>query len=106
MEDEFLCITATSRDGENQADFSARLSQFWTHMLRGFPDDFERVYAETIEFEEDGDRFSRQYLCEECVVDLVLSEMKRAGIDHEEVDRDDRWSKYEATPTEWWQIEH
>jgi hypothetical protein len=32
--------------------------------------------------------------------------MKLFGIDHEEVDLDDRWSKYEASPTEWWQIEH
>jgi len=106
MEDEFLRITAVSREGEDHADFSARLSLFWTHMLRSFPDDFERVYAETIEFEEAGDKLTRQYLCEECAVDRVIAEMKKAGVEYEEVDRDDHWLKYEATPTEWWQIEH
>ena len=106
MEDEFLCITAVSHVGENEEEFSARLSQFWTHMLRTFPDDFERVYAETIEFEEDDDHVTRQYLCEDAAVDVVLREMKLADIAHQPVDRDEHWSKYEATPTEWWQIEH
>jgi hypothetical protein len=106
MEDEFLCITAVSNAGESQADFSGRLSQFWTHMLRDFPDVFERVYAETIEFEKEDDVFTRQYLCEEAAVDVVLEEMKRVGMAHKPVNRNDHWSKYEATPTEWWQIEH
>lgn len=106
MDDEFVCLTALSRPKESEHDFSARLSEFWTSMLRAFPDEFEKVYAETIAFEKEGTLLKRQYLCEESAVELVLTEMRKAGLDHEPVDLDDRWSKYEASPTEWWQIEH
>jgi hypothetical protein len=106
VEDDYICLTAVSESGEAEAPFAARLSEFWTKMLREFPDEFEKVYAETIEFESKGNKQSRQYLCEEEVVSLVTEQMKLFGIDHEEVDLDDRWSKYEASPTEWWQIEH
>ncbi len=106
MDDEFLCITVISKGDESSSEFAARLSEFWTKMLREFPDDFEKVYAETIEFEKRHDKQTRQYLCEEDAVEIVLREMKLADIAHDEVDLDDRWSKYEAAPTEWWQIEH
>lgn len=106
MDIEYVRLTTLSQPGETEEAFSARLSQFWTKMLREFPDDFEKVYAETIEFEAVGRSVSRQYLCEESAVETVVAEMKKSGIDHEEVDLDDRWTKYEASPTEWWQIEH
>jgi hypothetical protein len=106
LEDEFLCLTVVSQPGESESAFAARLSEFWTKMLREFPDDFEKVYAETIEFEEDKETLTRQYLCEESAIDVVTRELKKGGIDHQEIDPDDKWSKYEAAPTEWWQIEH
>jgi hypothetical protein len=106
LEDEFLCLTVVSQPDEGESDFASRLSVFWTHLLRSAPDVFEQVYAETIEFETKGDRVTRQYLCEEPAVPAVLSAMADQGIVYEEVDVDDRWSKYEAAPTEWWQIEH
>lgn len=104
--DEFVRIVAISQSGESQESFSARLSEFWTHMLRDFKADFENVYAEKIEFELDQRRFQRDYLCREEVVALVLREMKSAQVDYLPVDTDDRWNKYEAVASEWMQIEH
>ena len=104
--DEYVCITVLSRPGEGQAEFAARLSRFWTHMLRSRKPDFEKVYAETTAFEETGDRWSRQYLAEVGVADVVEAELRAAGLDFEPVDRDELFSKYEAVPPEWMQIEH
>lgn len=106
MDDEFVRLTAVSAPGEAEAQFSARLSEFWTHMLRDFQEDFEKVYAETVEFETAGDRLERHYLCEESVVELVAREMDSWGIEHPPVDWDDRWNRYEAVAGEWMQIEH
>ncbi|HEY1376910.1 MAG TPA: hypothetical protein VGF55_08950 [Gemmataceae bacterium] len=104
--DEYLCITVVSEPGEAQAVFAARLSKFWTHMLRNHPAEFERVYAETTEFGSDGDRISRQYLVEAGVADLLEREFAAAGLGHEPIDRDEVYSKYEATPPDWMWIEH
>jgi hypothetical protein len=104
--DEYVCITVRSRPGEGDADFSARLSRFWTHMLRNHKADFERVYAETTSFAQDADRRTRQYLAEEGVVGLLEREMQAAGLDHAPIDRDEVFSRYEAVPPEWMQIEH
>ena len=37
---------------------------------------------------------------------MLESELAAAGLDHEPIDRDDLYSKYEASPPEWMQIEH
>jgi hypothetical protein len=104
--DEFVCITILSQPGESEAVFSTRLSRFWTHMLRNFQSDFEKVYAETTAFEEKEGLLSRQYLAGEDVVLLLEKELKAAGVAFEPIDRDDVYSKYEAVPPEWMQIEH
>jgi hypothetical protein len=104
--DEYLCITVVSRPDEGQPEFSGRLSQFWTHMLRTHPDEFEKVYAETVKFESAGGRLSRQYLVEGAVADLLEREFAAAGLGHEPIDRDDTYSKYEAVPPAWMWIEH
>jgi len=104
--DEYVCITVLSQPGENQADFSARLSRFWTHMLRNRKPDFEKVYAETTQFTAHEGRLSRQYLAQLDVADIIETEMRAAGIDFEPVSRDDIYSRYEATPPDWMQIEH
>jgi hypothetical protein len=104
--EEYLCVTLLSKPGEGQADFSGRLSRFWTHMLRNFKRDFEKVYAETSQFDTEGDRLSRQYLALASVVARLESELAGAGIDHLPVDRDETYSKYEAVAPEWMQIEH
>lgn len=104
--DEYVCITVVSKPGESEADFSSRLSGFWTHMLRTRKPDFEKVYAETTEFEDQGGRWSRQYLAELAVADVVEGELHAAGLDFEPLDRDEIFSRYEAVPPEWMQIEH
>ena len=52
------------------------------------------------------DRWSRQYLTHLDVVDVVEAELRTADFDLEPVDRDELYSKYEAVPPEWMQIEH
>jgi hypothetical protein len=103
---DYLCVTVVSVPGESQPEFSARLSRFWTHMLRTQPDEFEKVYAETTAFGHEGDRVTRQYLVEDGVVDLLEREFQAAGVEHQPIDRDDTFSKYEATPPDWMWIEH
>ncbi|MFL5342598.1 MAG: hypothetical protein ACJ8F7_20895 [Gemmataceae bacterium] len=104
--DEYICITVLSNPGEAQADFAARLSRFWTQMLRTRKADFERVYAETTAFEPHGDRLSRRYLAEAGVREVLERELAAAGVKFEPVDADDLYSKYEAVPPEWMWIEH
>jgi len=106
MTDEYLSLTVLSRPGEDGAAFKSRLSQFWTHMLRNHPDDFKKVYAETVEFDSAGDRISRQYLFEAAIVDRLEAELIAATVDHEPIDRDEHYSKFEATPPDWMWIEH
>lgn len=103
---DYLCVTVVSKPGESEGAFSARLSAFWTHMLRGQKADFEKVYAETTEFEKDNVRLSRQYLAEAGVINLLETELRGAGLDFEPIDRDEVFSKYEAVAPEWMQIEH
>jgi hypothetical protein len=104
--DEFVCVTLLSEAGEDQAAFSARLSRFWTHLLRTRPSDFAQVYAEASQFERRGDRLARQYLLREPVLSILEDEFAAAGLSHEPVDRDDLFTKYEAVAPEWMQIEH
>jgi hypothetical protein len=103
---DYLCVTVLSKLGESEAEFSSRLSRFWTHMLRNFKADFEQVYAETCRFEPGDNRLSRKYLCEAPVVDRLEVQLASAGVDFEVIDRDEIYSKYEASPPEWMQIEH
>jgi hypothetical protein len=104
--DEFVCLTVVSNPGEAQPDFAARLSRFWTHMLRTRKDDFEKVYAETTSFDRAGDRMKRQYLVAAGVLPILESEMRAASVGHEPIDTDELYSKYEAVPPDWMQIEH
>lgn len=104
--DEYLCLTLLSRPGETEAGFKARLSGFWTRMLREKPAEFEKVYAEATAFEPDADRLARRYLVEADVADVLAAELAAAGLDHRPLDPDDLYSKYEAAPPDWFWIEH
>jgi hypothetical protein len=75
-------------------------------MLRSFKRQFEKVYAETTEFEDQDGRLSRQYLAQSDVIDLLEKEFGAAGLEYEPIDRDEVYSKYEAVPPEWMQIGH
>jgi hypothetical protein len=103
---DYVCVTIRSRPGETEAEFAARLSRFWSGMLRRRPDDFGRIYAEATEFEEDGDALTRQYLAELAAADWLETELAAAGLDREPIDRDDLYPKYEASGPGWMQIEH
>ena len=103
---DYVCITARSRAGEGADAFNKRLIVFWSAVLRARKADYERVYAETTRFEVAGDVMTRQYMMEAGVADALAEEMNRAGIDHDPVDPDDLFSKYEATPPDWFQIPH
>jgi hypothetical protein len=104
--DDYLCLTVLSKPGETEADFSNRLSRLWTHMLRNYKADFEKVYAETTEFDAAGACLSRMYLLHEDVISRLEEELQAAGLAFEPIDRDEVYSKYEAVPPEWMQIEH
>lgn len=104
--DDYCCLTVLSRSGESRDDFNKRLINFWTQMLRTREADYERVYAEATSFKNVKDRISREYLLEEGAVDVLETELKAAGIEFEPVDRDELFSKYEATPPDWFQLEH
>ena len=103
---EYLCVTLRSKTGESEAAFKSRIATFWTHMLRNRPDDYEKVYAEASHFESDDGVLTRQYLAEAAVVDVLVKELQSAGLEHEPIDADDLYSKYEAAPPDWFWIEH
>ena len=104
--DDYLCVTVLSSEGEAESAFKARLSTFWSTVLRMRPDDFEKVYAEAVKSEQHGMRLGRKYLVEADVAERLSAELLRGGFEHQPVDADDIYSKYEAAPPEWFWIEH
>lgn len=104
--DEYVCIALRSRTQENEADFKARLSTFWTHMLRNHEAVFEKVYAEMSAFEKGNACLLRKYLVEADAADAVAEQLRAKEMDFEPIDIDDVYSKYEAAPPEWFWIEH
>ena len=104
--DEYLCLSVQSNPGESEAEFKSRLAAFWTHMLRNQPDDYEKVYAEATQFDQDDDRVVKRYMVEAVVIDTLETALTSQGLAFEPVDRDDIFSKYEAAPPEWFWIEH
>ncbi|MCU0705854.1 MAG: hypothetical protein MUF18_17945 [Fimbriiglobus sp.] len=104
--DEFLCLTLLAQPGETEAAFKLRLTEFWTHMLRTRPDDYEGVYAEARNFDEEDGRTCRQYMVVIEAIDAVTAELTAKGVEFVEVDRDDTYNKAEASSSEWFQIPH
>jgi len=104
--DEYLSVTLKSRVAEVEEDFKKRLIVFWSHMIRDRPDEYKEVYAETTRFEPSGNRMTRKYLVAARIAELLEAELSAAGIDFDPIDVDDHYSKYEATPPEWFQIPH
>jgi hypothetical protein len=104
--EEYLCVTLLSNPNETEADFKARLTALWSRLLREQPDDFARVYAEAVGFENHGDRLGRRYLVEADVVESLCRVIAYAGLAFDPVQTDEVYSKYEAAPPEWFWIEH
>jgi hypothetical protein len=104
--DEYLSLTLKSHPAEPAEDFKKRLIVFWSHMIRDRADEYKEVYAETSHFEPSGDRLTRKYLVATGVAKVLEVELAAAGINFESIDFNDHYSKYEATPPEWFQIPH
>jgi hypothetical protein len=104
--DEYVLLTVVSRPGESDAAFKARMTEFWTHMVRTRPTDYEKVYAEATKTLATGDSLSRQYMVEADVADALTAELTAKSIAFDPIDLDDRYSKYEATPPDWFWLEH
>ncbi len=104
--DEYVILTVRGRPGEGEAAFKSRLTAFWTHVLRTRPDDYEGVYAEATRYGRDGDAVTRQYFVAADALDAVLAELAAAAVDNAPADRDDLYSKYEATSPDWFQLDH
>ena len=103
---EYLSVQLSSDAGETEASFKSRLSALWSHMLRQHEAEFEKVYAETSKFTAHGDRLGRQYLFEAGIVDFLKAKLAEQKFAFDEIDEDEIYSKYEATPPEWFQLEH
>ena len=75
-------------------------------MLREQKNSYEGVFAETTVMEADGDRAMRQYLIAADVVEAIEKWMTGAGVDHDLIDNDEVYSRFEATSPDWFQIPH
>lgn len=103
---DYLCLTLVGRHGEAEPAFKTRLSEFWTSVVRGEPDLFERVYAERTAFESFDGTPGRTYLVEADAAETVAALVTRSGLSHRPLDADDVYTKYEAAPPDWFWIEH
>jgi spore coat polysaccharide biosynthesis protein SpsF (cytidylyltransferase family) len=105
-EAEYVCLTLLAEEQESREAFQARLTQLWTEVLRQQPQVYEQVYAEAVEFSQHQGRWARQYMVALDAVDALLEEVSRRKIAFAPVDREDLYSRYEASGPEWYQIEH
>ncbi len=103
---EYLCVQLKSKPGETESAFKSRLSTLWSYMLRNHEPEFEKVYAELSHFIPLGDRLGRQYLFEAEIADFLKAKLAEQNFEIDPVDKDEIYSKYEATPPEWFQLEH
>jgi|YNPBryunderm2012_1023409.scaffolds.fasta_scaffold06308_5 hypothetical protein len=106
MMDEYLCLTLLADHNETEAAFKARLTRFWSRILRQFPDLYEMVYAEAVEFESESDRIARRYMIKADAAAPLTRELTEEQISFLPVDPDDTYSKAEASSSDWYQIEH
>ena len=103
---EYVAVEVFGKVGEIEAQFGQRLTAFWSEILREIPDEFEKVYAETILFETAKGKPLRRYAIETDGVDLFVEKLNQAGFEVPPPSEDDVYTKYELPATEWWQIEH
>jgi hypothetical protein len=104
--EDFWCVTTVGKPGEATGVFAARLSKLWTDFLRADPDTFEQVHAEATEFETHEGRPTRRYLIQPAATAATLARCAAAGIECLPIDETDGYSRHEAVPPEWMQIEH
>lgn len=103
---EYLCLTLLAPAGESERAFASRLTAFWSHLLRARPDTYAAVYAEATHFGTADGSVSRQYMVEAAAAEEVVVALIAAGIAAHPLDPDDVYTKYEASGSEWFQIDH
>lgn len=103
---EYLCLTLLANAGEPEPAFKSRLTAFWSHLLRTEPDAYEALYAEATAFEVEGGRVSRRYMVEADAAEAVAEALRLGGVEVAPLDPDDTYTKYEASGSEWFQVEH
>lgn len=104
--DEFLCVTILAHPGEAETDFKKRLIAFWSIMLRQYESSYEGVYAEATHFGQQDQRATRQYFVAVEVYPVVQQALEAHGFSIAAIDLEDTYSRYEATPPDWFQIDH
>ena len=103
---DYLCLTLVANADEPETTFKARLTAFWTHLLRTAPDTYEAVFAEAKAFGVTDGKVSREYMVEADAAETVSAALTANGIAALPLDPDDVYSKYEASGSEWFQIPH
>lgn len=103
---DYLCLTLLANAGEPEPAFKSRLTAFWSHLLRTRPDTYEALYAEATGFEQTGGRVSRQYMVEADAAGELAAALRAGGVEVAPIDPDDTYTKYEASGSEWFQVEH
>jgi hypothetical protein len=104
--DEYLCLTLLGNAGESEPAFKSRLTAFWTLLLRGNPDVYDAVFAEARAFGFEAGRVSRAYMVKASAARAVCEAARAAGIDAQEPDETDVYTKYEASGSDWFQLAH
>src|SRR4051794_26378020 len=103
---DYLCLTLLAPAGESEPAFKARLTAFWTHLIRTQKATYDAVFAEAKEFGTTDGRVSRAYMVEAGAAQAVLDALASNGIEALPLDPDDTYTKYEASGSEWFQIPH
>jgi hypothetical protein len=103
---DYLCLTLVASPGETETAFKARLTVFWTHLLRTLPDTYEGVFAEAKDFDITEGRIARSYMVAASAAAVVVEALAEKGVEALPLDLDDTYSKYEASSSEWFQIPH
>jgi antirestriction protein len=106
IDDEYCCVTVKSHPTEGRESFNRRLIAFWSRMLREHKDTYVRVYAESSVLGSQGERVTRQYLVGRDVVATIERNMGEDGIEHDPIDANEVYSRFEATSPDWFQIPH
>ena len=103
---EYLCLTLLATAGEAEAAFASRLTAFWSHLIRAQPETYAAVYAEATHFGTTAGRVSRQYVVESPAAPAVSDALAAGGVAALPLDPDDIYTKYEASGSDWFQIDH
>jgi len=105
-DDDFVCVTLTANPKETEAAFKSRLVSFWSHFLRTRPEEYEAVYSEATEFETEKGLLVRKYMVKPMGIPILTLELSTLGLAFLPIDDDDRYSKAEASASDWFQLDH